>query len=133
MSGCSFAGAGDHFIRPGRNYPPPSIRPPDKGGIPGVAAISGFGTGGGAGITQASGISDAAKGHVAIRVGANPAAAGTLSLNFPAPYAASYWVGAEWAALVPTQGNPLAIAWTATRPLVPGELVLLAYEASPLD
>jgi hypothetical protein len=35
---------------------------------------------------------------------------------------------AEWASLAVTQANPLLIAWTATRALVPGEYVNIAYQ-----
>ena len=131
MSGCGFAGKGlfgDSFTRPDREAAQFTRRPPDRGNAPLIAGSTGFGTASGATVTSRHGLADQARGTVAIRIGANPAAAGTLTLDFPAGVpAGGYFVAAEWAALFVTEGPPFLIDWIASRPLVPGEVVLLAY------
>jgi hypothetical protein len=117
------------MVRPMRQYPPATIRPPDLANIPLVVSATGLGSGGGAGV---GGNADSAWGQLRVFVGLAPSASGTIVLQWPvAPPAAAggIFCAADWASLVVTQGNPLTIAWTATQPLVQSfRPLLLAYE-----
>lgn len=108
-----------------------TVQAVDQGGAPAVAVAAGFGQGGGASVTNQGRDPDRSQGLIECRVGLAPAASGSVSLQFPAaaPAAAGgFFCAADWAALTVTQANPLAIAWTATRALVPGEYVNIAYQ-----
>lgn len=118
-------------LRPLRGPPASYTRQPYLGQPPMVSALIGFGTGSGAGIQNNGGDADQSQGLIAIRVGLNPAATGTVGLNFPAGIVGGQYVFmADWATGVPAApaGNNINVTWTATRPLVPGELLLVAYQ-----
>lgn len=106
------------------------LRQPDLGSAPRVVTTTGLGTGGGASITDEGSEADQSQGMIVLRVGLNPAGTGTCPIYFPiAPAGGQYRVIADWATLVPTVSvNQLLIGWTATRPLVPGETVRIAYQ-----
>ena len=107
------------------------VRQPYLGSAPAVSAASGFGSGGGAMIGNEGSDADQSQGLVLIRVGVGPSASGAIALAFPiAPAAGQYVAFAEWAQLgvEAPAANLLPIAWTATRPLIPGELLRLAYQ-----
>jgi hypothetical protein len=137
MSGCGFAGDGnygDRMIRPARQCPPGTIRPPDLTASLGpvnIGNIVGFGVGSGATITQRHGIADNARGTIAIRVGVGPLGVGTVNLQFfsPPPAAAGgLWLAASWATLNSVGTNPVVITCIATETLIPGTVLLLTYE-----
>lgn len=106
------------------------VRQPDLKSPPAVSAASGFGSGGGAMIGNDGGEADQSQGLVLIRVGIGAASSGSIALAFPiAPIAGQYVAFADWAQLgLAEAGSILSIAWTATRPLIPGELLRLAYQ-----
>lgn len=106
------------------------LRQPDLGQAPRVVTTTGLGTGGGASIGDEGSEADQSQGMIVLRIGLNPAASGTCPIYFPiAPGAGQYRVMADWAAVTPTVSvNQLLIAWAATRPLVPGETVRIAYQ-----
>jgi hypothetical protein len=118
-----------NFTRPMWNAAPLDSRPPAPGAAPIVVSATGLGAGGGAGI---SGSSDSAWGHVRVFVGLGAGGSGTITLQWPvAPpgSAAGILCAADWATLVVTQGNPLAIAWTATAPLIANSKpLILSYQ-----
>jgi hypothetical protein len=122
---------GDHWQRPLRQRSPLTVQPvllPDP--PPQVATATGFGIGGGAGIGRGS---TQAYGHATAFVGLAPSASGVLTLAFANPIPAGHgplFAAASWASLIVTGSNPYAIAWTATRPLVAGERLQLAYQWS---
>ena len=105
-------------------------RQPYLGSPPAVSAASGFGSGGGAMITNEGSEADQSQGIVAIRVGVGASPSGSIALAFPiAPQSGQYVAFAEWAQLgLADAGSLLTIAWTATRPLIPGEWLRLAYQ-----
>jgi hypothetical protein len=110
-----------------------SVRQPDLGSPPNVVAVTGFGSGGlmGARVAGSSGQADQSQGLVLIWVGvAGIAGSGTIVLNFPiAPVANQYVAFADWATFTyGTAGNQLTLSWTATRALMPGELLKVAYQ-----
>jgi len=118
-------------LRPLRGPPALYVRQPYLGSPPAVQLVNGLGSGSGAYITNNGSDADQSQGLVALKVGLNPAGTGNLALNFPAGVVTGQYVfAAEWATLTPAPpaGNVLVIGWTATRPLVTGELLLLAYQ-----
>ena len=129
-NGGGSVGQGASNSRPLRTAPALTMRQPYLGQTPSVQTAVGFGTGGGAGIQNNGSDADQSQGLVAIRVGAAPAASGSLQLFFPiSPSPSTYVFFADWASLVPTIGaNQVTLAWTATRALITGELLLLAYQ-----
>lgn len=116
--------------RPLRGRESAYVRQPDLKFPPAVMGATGFGSGGGAMILNNGSDADQSQGMVAIRVGVAPAASGSIILNFELPPSAGQYVAfADWASLILTPaGNAIEIDWTATRALIPGELVLLAYQ-----
>ena len=116
------------YLRPLRGALGSDVRQPDLGSPPAVASASGFGTGSGAGIVHSGSQADQSQGLVAIKVGAGPATTGTVVLTFPLTPPAMF-VAADWATIA--QGlvsKTLTLTWTGTRPLVPGETLLVAYQ-----
>jgi len=111
------------FRRPGQ------VRQPDLKQAPGVIGPTGFGTGAGGGITNEGSDADQSQGIIYILVGVNPSNSGTCGIRFPvAPQAGQYALYADWATLAPTVSvNNLLIGWTGTRPLIPGEVLKIAY------
>lgn len=112
---------------------PPALftRQPYQGSPPAVTQATGFGTGSGAGIRNDGADADKSQGLVRITVGAAPAGTGSLGLNFPAGITTGAYVWlADWATIVAgvPSGNTITLTWTATRPLIPGEVLLLAYQ-----
>jgi hypothetical protein len=128
--GSSFgSGQGPANAQPLRGSP--TIRQPYLGSPPSVASVSGFGTGAGGFILNNGSDADRSQGLVAIRVGLNPSNGGSVSLYFPvAPTTGQYVAMAEWSTpLNPVVvGNNLNMTWANARPLIPGELLLLAYQ-----
>lgn len=106
------------------------VRQPDLKQAPSVVTTTGLGTGGGAGIVNEGSDADQSQGLIRLQVGLSPASSGTCPIRFPiAPGAGQYRIFADWATLTPTVSvNQLLIAWTATRPLIPGEEVTIAYQ-----
>jgi hypothetical protein len=129
-NGGGSVGQGASNSRPLRGPPVAFMRQPYLGQTPSVQTAVGFGVGGGAGIQNNGSDADQSQGLVAIRVGAAPAASGNLQIFFPiSPSPTTYVFFADWATLVPTNGpNQIILAWVATRLLIPGELLLLAYQ-----
>jgi hypothetical protein len=116
-------------FRPLRGPPAASVRQPDLGSPPIVVGVTGFGGSGGAFIRNNGSAADQSQGLVVIHCGINPAASGTIVLNFPIAPGARYWLGCDWAALGQSSaGNVLTITWTATRALLPNERFHLAYQ-----
>lgn len=117
--------------RPLRGPPVAYTRQPYLGSPPQVVGITGLGAGSGAYVTNNGSDADQSQGLVALRVGLTPAATGTLSLTYPAGIPAfGYFYAADWASVSVTGGggNNTTLTWTANRPLVSGELLLLAYQ-----
>lgn len=116
--------------RPLRGPQSQYVRQPYLGSPPSISAASGLGSGGGASIVNNGSDADQSQGLVAARIGVGPASAGVLVLSFPvASPVGGYWLAADWATLVQSEAaDVLTINWTATRPLIPGELVTLAYQ-----
>jgi len=124
-------GQGASNARPLRGPPNAYIRQPYLGSPPQVVSVSGFGTGAGGFVLNNGSDADQSQGLVAIKVGLNPAASGSVSLYFPiAPVANQYVVFADWSLpITPTVSvNNLLLGWSGSRPLVSGEQLLLAYQ-----
>lgn len=117
--------------RPLRGAPASYVRQPFLGSPPAVQLCTGFGNGSGAGIRSQGSDADQSQGLIAIVVGLAPAASGTLQLKIAAsPPSGGTTLFCDWATLTPNvfTGLTWTIAWTATRPLVTGELLLIAYQ-----
>jgi hypothetical protein len=117
--------------RPLRGPQSQYTRQPYLGSPPAISAATGFGGGAGAFILNNGSDADQSQGLVAVRVGVGASPSGEIVLAFPvAPTDGQYWFAADWATLAPqpVAGNDLALAWVATRTLVAGELVTLAYQ-----
>jgi hypothetical protein len=107
------------------------MRQPYLGSPPQVVNLTGLGAGSCASILNQGSDADQSQGLVALRVGLMPAASGTFSLFFPvAPTPGQYVIFADWSTpIAPTVSvNNLLMSWSATRPLVTGEVLLLAYQ-----
>lgn len=119
-------------LRPLRGPLGADVRQPDLGSPPLVKSIAGFGTtGAGAFVRNSGNGPDQSQGVVTIQVGLNPAAAGTITLTFPAGVSSGkYWYATDWAALTPQapSGNDQTISWAASRPLLSFERLHLAYQ-----
>lgn len=129
--GMAADGLGDSSANPLRGPPVAFVRQPYLGSPPQVVTITGLGNGSGAFILNQGADADQSQGLVALRVGLAPASTGTLTLFFPvAPVANQYIWLADWATLgaLTVSVNNLSAGWTASRPLVTGELLLLAYQ-----
>lgn len=117
--------------RPLRGPPVAYTRQPYLGSPPQVVTLTGLGTGSGAGIVNQGSDADQSQGLVCLIVGLSPAPSGTFSLFFPvAPVPGQYVIFADWSTpITPTVSvNNLLMSWSATRPLVTGERLLLAYQ-----
>lgn len=107
------------------------LRQPDLKQPPQAVGPTGLGTGNiGAWIQNEGSDADQSQGLIKLRVGLAPAASGTCPIYFPiAPTGGQYRVLCDWATLTPTVSvNNLLIGWAATRPLVPGETLTIAYQ-----
>lgn len=125
------AQSGFQSVRPLRGPPAAFVRQPYLGSPPAVVSVLGFGTGGGGFIRNNGSDADQSQGLVVIRCGINPSASGAIQLSFPvAPVAGQYWGAADWATFGAPAigGNILQFNWTATRPLLSNEVLLLAYQ-----
>lgn len=120
-------GQGAANARPLRGPPAAFVRQPYLGQAPAVASVTGFGTGSGAGLRNNGSDADQSQGLVAIKVGLAPAGTGTVVLVFPAAPPALFYA-ADWASLTSSGTTTQTITWTANRPLVTGETLLLAYQ-----
>jgi hypothetical protein len=118
--------------RPLRGPPTAYVRQPDLGSPPAVSGVTGFGGAAGAFVLNNGSGADQSQGLIAIRCGVDPAASGSIVLAFSvAPPAAGYWLAADWATLTQSEAaDVLTIIWTATRPILPNELLTLAYQWS---
>lgn len=117
-------------LRPLRGPPASFTRQPYLGSPPAVSANAGFGLGGGAGIINQGSDADQSQGLVNILVGSNPSPNGSVSLTFPAGIVANQYVFLlDWATLVVgIAGSVATLTWTATRTLIPGERLFIAYQ-----
>jgi hypothetical protein len=117
-------------FRPLRGTPQAFVRQPELGQAPKIFGLNGFGAGGGAFIRNHGSEADQSQGLVVVRCGLNPAGTGVLQLSFPAGVVTGqYWCAADWASLSTVAATPvLQINWTATRPLLSNEVLLLAYQ-----
>lgn len=110
------------------------VRQPYLGNAPQVSntGLSAFGVATGAGIQNNGSDADQSQGIVKIRCGLGPGPSGTIVLSFPvAPLASQYAAFADWATIanpIAVVGSSLAINWTANRPLLPNEVLTLAYQ-----
>jgi hypothetical protein len=122
--------AGATYGRPMRS--PGTLRPPDLGQPPAVVSLSGFGAPAGAYIRNEGSAADQAQGIVVIRAGVIPTGSGTIVLTFPAGVVANQYVFlADWASFAPAiAGAQATLTWTATRPILANERLLLAYQWS---
>jgi hypothetical protein len=118
--------------RPLRGPPAAFVRQPYLGDAPAVQLLTGFGAGSGAFIRNNGSDADQSQGLVVIRCGLAPGSSGNVALNFPIPpLDGQYWCAADWANIatpIAVGGNALVIPWTANRPLLPNEVLLLAYQ-----
>lgn len=130
MSG-GFNGQGaSNSSRPLWQVPQNQVRQPYLGGAPTVGPVTGFGSGGGGGIANNGSDADISQGIVRITVGLNPLNSGNVGLNFTSPpTAGSYSFAGEWFSGLSQNiiGNALILGWAASRPLVTGEILTLAY------
>jgi hypothetical protein len=118
-------------VRPLRGPPSQFVRQPDLGSPPRVAGLAGFGSGAGAFIANDGADADQSQGIIVIRCGLNPLAVGAIQVTFSTPLVAGQYLGfAEWATIGPISINPpmLQFAWNANRPLLPNEVLRLAYQ-----
>jgi hypothetical protein len=116
--------------RPLRGPPASFTRQPYLGQPPMVSSANGFGSGSGGGIVNSGSDADQSQGLIAIKVGLSPLTGGTVIVAFPATIPAGGLVFlADWATLVPVIASGVAtLTWTGTRPLVTGEVLLIAYQ-----
>jgi hypothetical protein len=116
--------------RPLRGPPAAFVRQPYLGSTPAIFGLAGFGAGSGAHIRNNGSDADQSQGMVVIRCGVNPLGVGVLQLSFPlGVVTGQYVILADWASFVLTAATPvLQIAWNATRPLLPNEVLTAAYQ-----
>jgi hypothetical protein len=122
-----------HFpsTRPLRGPPSAYVRQPYLGSPPNIMGLAGFGAGAGAFIANDGADADQSQGLVIIRCGLNPLNSGAIQINFPAGVVAGQYVGfADWCTFtnVTVASPTLQFAWGATRPLLPNEVLRLAYQ-----
>lgn len=125
------SGQGASNARPLRGPPVAFVRQPYLGSPAIVSAVTGLGNGSGGGIQNNGSDADQSQGLIALRVGLAPAGTGTVGLTYPAGIPSlGYVYMADWASVAVTGGggNNSTITWTANRPLVTGELLLIAYQ-----
>jgi hypothetical protein len=117
------------FVRALRG--PGTVRQPDLGGAASVVNLTGFGAGQGAFFRAHGTENDKSQGLAVIGCGILPLSSGTIVLNFPAGIVAGqYLFFADWASLseAAPAGNQITISWTANRPLLSNERLLLEYQ-----
>ena len=116
--------------RPLRGPPAAYVRQPYLGSPPAIFGLAGFGTGSGAHIRNNGSDADQSQGMIVIRCGINPLGLGVLQLSFPAGIVAGqYVILADWANMtLNVAGSVLQCNWTATRPLLPNEVLTAAYQ-----
>ena len=129
---------GPNFLQPAGNYPSDTFpRPPDLGYAPSIVDATGLGDGGGAGIMGNGADADCNSGIIAFSFGINPAASGTITIQWPAEAIVDY--GAEpfnffapFAnfVMVVTQGNPVVINWSISGggPPLPNRSWQIVYQ-----
>lgn len=117
-------------VRPLRGPPAAYVRQPYLGQPPSIFGLAGFGSGQGAFIRNDGSDADQSQGLVSIRCGINPLGVGVVQLSFPAGIVAGqYVILADWASFVLNVAAPvLQISWNANRPLLPNEVLTLAYQ-----
>lgn len=117
-------------VRPLRGPPAAYVRQPYLGSPPAIFGLAGFGTGSGAHIRNNGSDADQSQGMIVIRCGINPLGLGVLQLSFPAGIVAGqYVILADWANMtLNVAGSVLQCNWTATRPLLPNEVLTAAYQ-----
>jgi hypothetical protein len=118
-------------VRPLRGPPAAFVRQPYLGSPPVVMGLAGFGAGSGAFIRNDGSDADQSQGIVVIRCGANPLGAGAVQLNFSTGVATGQYVAfADWAniASITAAAPTLQINWTSNRPLLPFEVLTMAYQ-----
>jgi hypothetical protein len=117
--------------RPLRGPQSAYVRQPDLGSPAKVAGIAGFGAGSGAFIANDGGEADQSQGVVVIRCGLAPLGVGAIQLNFSTPVATGqYTAFADWAniGVITVAAPTVQFAWNANRPLLPNEVLRLAYQ-----
>jgi hypothetical protein len=116
--------------RPLRGPPSAFVRQPDLGSAPRVFGLAGFGSGMGAFIRNNGSDADQSQGMIIIRCGVNPVGTGVVQLSFPAGIVAGQYVLlADWASFVlNVAGAVLQANWTASRSLLPNEVLAAAYQ-----
>ena len=106
------------------------VRQPDLGSPPIVASVTGFGLGSGAFISSSGSGADQSQGVVIIQAGINPTSTGTVVLVFPV-IPPTMFIAGEWCSVTQSlASHTLTITWTATRPILPNERLVLAYQWS---
>ena len=117
-------------VRPLRGPPAAYVRQPYLGSPPAIFGLAGFGSGSGAHIRNNGSDADQSQGLVVVRCGINPLGVGVLQLSFPAGIVAGqYVILADWANMtLNVAGSVLQCNWTATRPLLPNEVLTAAYQ-----
>jgi hypothetical protein len=118
-------------FHPLRGTPQAYVRQPYLGSPPSVVSIIGFGAGAGGFIANDGADADQSQGIVVIRCGLNPLGVGAIQLNFSTPLATGQYVAfAEWATItnITVSAPLLQFNWNANRPLLPNEVLRLAYQ-----
>lgn len=120
-------------FRPLRSALTASLRQPDLRGAPSVLGLSGLGNGAGATILPYGQDADQSCGVVGIWTGTTaPSGTGVLQLQFPAGVVVTQttWVvAADWATFAQAVGaQVLVLTWTATRVLLPREVLRVSYQ-----
>lgn len=126
----SYGGQAASNARPLRGPPVTSVRQPYLGQAPFANAATGFGTGSGVMVRNQGSDADQSQGLFAVKVGLAPAGTGTIVANFPAAIPAGGIVFlADWCTIAASiVGGVATLTWTATRTLVTGEMLLVAYQ-----
>lgn len=127
-----FGGQAASNSRPLRSAPQFTTRQPFLGHTPTILQAVGFGNGGGASIANSGSDADWSQGLVRIKVGLNPLTVATIAIQFPASVtiaSGQYVTAADWATVTENVvSNALYCTCSLTRRLVPGEVLLLAYQ-----
>ena len=120
-------GQGASNARPLRGPPASFTRQPYLGGAPVVSAATGFGPGAGAMIRNQGSDADQSQGLIAAKVGLAPSGTGTVVIVFASAPPAMFYA-ADWATITAAGTTTQTLTWTATRSLIPGEVLLIAYQ-----
>lgn len=128
-----FGGQAASNSRPLRSAPQFTTRQPYLGHTPAVLQCVGFGSGSGASVANSGSDADWSQGLVRIKVGLNPmTTVATIAIQFPASVnvvSGQYVTAADWANVAENiVSNALYATCTLTRRLIPGEVLLLAYQ-----